>query len=254
MTRMLPKWLSAALAALFVVVACEAVPTFADGVAYISPIKLPAKAVAAGDKLRDSTGAIAPLTVEAYDAQGVLVPGVTATYIVSTLPAGVTVDANGVVTALDSIRTVQIVARIGDRLQTTAATLDVVAQPDSMARSGTLDSLAVAAVSSALQVTITGNRRGTRVPVKGIVVRYRITGVFPSRSIDPTQFFFLEGLSKDLTRSADTTDASGSASRTIETLATGIDSIVVQADANSLLGQPLNGSPMRFALRVKKGG
>ena len=144
--------------------------------------------------------------------------------------------------------------RIGDRLQTVPATVDVVAQPDSVARTGTVDSLVATRASSALQVTVTGNRRGTRIPVKGIVVRYQISSVFPSRTIDATQFFFLEGAGRDVTRSSDTTDVGGIASRTVETLvSSGLDSIIVQATATSLLGQPLRGSPVRFSIPVKKG-
>ncbi|MEO7456711.1 MAG: hypothetical protein ABIY52_10650 [Gemmatimonadaceae bacterium] len=246
--------LTAACAAGIVVLACGEVPTFDGGIAYITPIQLPAPAVAAGDVLRDSTGAVVPLSVLAYDGENQLVAGTAATYVVNPVDTGVHIDAAGVVRVSDSVRTVQIVGRVGARLQTIAATLDIVAQPDNMVASGTIDSLRLATASSALQVTVTGLRKGTRVASKGIIVRYRITGTTPSRTVDPSFFFFPDGLRGDLTRATDTTDASGFASRTIiASDVAGLTSIEVEATAKSLLGVPLTGSPVTFSIPVKKG-
>lgn len=244
----------AAAAAVALAIACGDVPTLDSGIAYITTVVLPSPAVAAGDVLRDSTGAVAPLSVKAYDKDNHLVPGVTATYVVSTLPAGITIDANGRVTALDTIGTVQIVGRVGDRLQTPSVVLAVVPQPDSIAASGLLDSLTVGTASSALMATVTGVRGPARVNVAGIIVRYRIAAFYPAATVDPVKVFFTDGLTGDLTRSVDTTDASGTASK-IVTLSTrtGIDSVRVEASATNLRGVPLKGSPVRFILHVKKG-
>ena len=243
----------AACGAIVVAIACGDVPTSAGGIAYISPIVLPSQAVAAGDTLRDSLGRVAPLRVYAIGTANDTISA-TPRFLVTSLPAGVTISASGIVVALDSPRTVQIVGRIGDRLQTTTAALEVVSQPDSIAKSGTVDSLRVATPSSALQVTVTGRRRTTRVPVKGIIVRYAITNIYPSRPVNPTEVFFPDGLRGNLTLAVDTTDASGVASRSITASAlTGIDSITVQVAATSLRATPLGGSPVRFTLPVKKG-
>ena len=103
-------------------------------------------------------------------------------------------------------------------------------------------------------MTVTGLRRGERAPSKGIVVRYRIVSTTPARTVDPAFFFFPDGLRGDLTRAADTTDASGIASRTIiASDVTGLTSIRVEASATSLLGAPLAGSPVVFDVPVKKG-
>jgi len=243
----------AACAAVVVVIACGDVPTSPDGIAYITPIVLPSEAVAAGDTLRDSLGRVAPLRVYAIGDNGDTISA-TPTYLVTNLPPGVTISASGIVVAFDSLRTVNIVARVGERLQTTPASLYVVAQPDSAAKTGTVDSLALAQPSSPLQVTITGRHRGTRVPVRSIIVRYQITNVFPLRAVDPKEFFFANGVRGDLTSAVDTTDQSGIASRSVtSSVALGVHSVVVLATATSLRGARLGGSPVRFVLPVKKG-
>lgn len=246
--------LSVACAAGLVVLACGEVPTLDNGIAYITPVQLPAPAVAAGDVLRDSTGAIVPIRVLAYDNADQPVSGATATFVVSPIDTGVHIDAAGVVRVSDSLRTVQIVGRVGSRLQTIAASLDIVAQPDSMAATGVLDSLKLATASSGLQVSVTGLRRGARVPSKGIIVHYRITSVTPARAVDPAFFFFSDGLRTDLTQAVDTTDASGITSRTIlASDVNGLTSIQVTATAKSLKGVVLPGSPVTFNIPVKKG-
>ncbi len=150
MTSRSSRWLVACAAGI-AVLACGEVPTLDDGIAYITTIKLPAPAVAAGDVLRDSTGAVAPLQVLAFGSDDQLVAGTTATYVVSPVDTGVHIDAAGVVRVSDSLRTVNIVGRVGDRLQTIATSLQIVAQPDSMAATGTVDSLKLATPSSQLR-------------------------------------------------------------------------------------------------------
>ena len=214
---------------------------------------LPSPAVAAGDQLRDSLGNLAAVRVLAYDQRGAVIPGVTVSYLVTSLPAGASIDASGNVTALDSVRSVVIVAHVGDRQQTTPETLQVVAQPDSIAKAGTIDSLVALKPSSPMQVSITGLRKGTRTSVRAILVRYRITKVYPG-TVDPALYVLESGLSSDPTRSVDTTDAGGTASRTLTAVTlSGVDSVEVQASANNLLGAALKGSPLRFVLPVKKG-
>jgi hypothetical protein len=104
-------------------------------------------------------------------------------------------------------------------------------------------------------VTVTGLRGGNHVLVKGIIVRYRITNLYPARPIDPTVVFFNNGLRTDLTRAVDTTTTRpGTAMETITmTSTTGVDSVAVEATANNLRGVPLHGSPARFVIPIKKG-
>ncbi len=252
--RFLSPRVLAACAAAVIAVSCGDIPTFADDIAYISPILFPSSAIAAGDTLRDSLGRVMPIRVLAFSPTDDTVAA-TATYLVtSPLPALVTISPAGIVVAADTIRSVDIVGRVGERLQTTSGRLEIVAQPDSIARTGTLDSLVALQPSSALQVNVSASRRGARVPVPGIVVRYQITALVPARTVDAREFFFQIGQRGDLTRSVDTTDASGNASRAIiATAPQGTESVEVLASAKSLRGVELPGSPVRFTLRVKKG-
>jgi hypothetical protein len=252
MKRLAPRVL-AAMAACVAALSCGALPTFDGGIAFISTLQLPSLAIAANDTLRDSLGVVKPLRVDAFDQNEVLIPGVTASFLVTTLPAGVKIDTNGIVTAFDSLRTVQIVGRIGDRLQTEPANLDVVAQPDQMVSSGTIDSLAPNTPSSPLQVTITGDRNGTRVPVNGIVVRYAVVATVPQGPIDDSLFVFTEGLRGALTTAVDTTRDGGLTNRTIVAtdLAAGIQTIVVEANARNLKGKSF--PAVRFTIPLKKG-
>ena len=241
-----------------VALSCGDVPTLDNGIAYVTPIVLPSPAVAAGDVLRDSLGNVSVLRVLAYDKNNVLISNIATTYLVTSLPAGVTIDTSGRVTAFDSVRTVTIVARVGDRIQTTAATLEVVAQPDSIERTLPNDSLVSFTKTAGLAVRVTGTRGSARVPVKGIVVRYAITKVNNSVVVDTGTHTLVDDantpLRGDSRRAVDTTDASGVTSRfLVPVLLTGVDSIIVEARATSLRGAPLGGSPVRFVLPVKKG-
>lgn len=257
MRSLAPRHLAAA-AAFVVALSCGEVPTLDGGIAYVTPIILPSPAVAAGDVLRDSLGNPAPLQVVAYDNNNAVISNVTANYVVTSLPAGVTIDSSGHVTALDSVRSVTIVARVGSRIQTTAATLEVVPQPDSIERTSTLDSLVSFTKTGALAVKVSGLRKGTRVNVKGILVRYQIVKINGSAVVDTGSHTLVDDanlpLRIDGRRAVDTTDASGAAGRYLVPVSlTGVDSIVVEARANSLKGIPLAGSPVRFVLPVKKG-
>ncbi len=255
-----------AICAVIVALACGDVPTMPGGVSYISRIALPSPAVAAGDTLRDSTGRAARLAVPAFDATGQLVTGLTPKYTVITLGPGVQVSADGIVTAADTVRPTAIVARIGDRLQTTPETLYVVPQPDSIVpvvASTAPVTDTVTGQSAALQAIVSGPRGAGRVPVRGIVVRYavsrvyRSSGAIDSTLTDSTNFFLLDDFlkprrSNQLTL-ADTTNEAGTAGRVLLAIVrTGVDSVEVRARATNLRGVPLKGSPVRFIVKVKR--
>lgn len=244
-------------AAFVVALACGDVPTFAGGIVYISPIVLPAPAVAAGDQLRDSTGKVAPLQVLAYDTAGNVIPNVAVTYVISSIPVGgATIDANGFLTATDSVRTLQIVGRIGSSLQTSVATLEIVPQPDSIEIMA-VDSLVPQKNTSPIQVKVTGVRGGVRVPVKGIIVRYQITKVNGVAAVDSNLFKLYDDanntLRSDPRIAVDTTDASGTVGRVLLPGLTSVTSVELEARATSLKGIPLKGSPLPIVLVLKKG-
>ena len=123
--------LGAALAASF---SCGEVPTLENGIAYITPVLLPSPAVAAGDTLRDSLGIATPLRVRAFGRDSQEITGFTVTFVPTALPADVDIDGNGYLIARDTVRSVQLVGRIGDRLQTSVATLLIVPQPLAIGR------------------------------------------------------------------------------------------------------------------------
>jgi len=236
--------------------ACGEVPTLDEGIAYISPIILPAPAVAVGDQLRDSLGNVAPLRIAAFGRNDEPLPDPQATFLPTVLPSPISIGEDGIVTASDTVsavKTVQIVGRVGSKLQTTAVSLLVVPQPDSLGRtSDSLKTVALPALDT-LRVTVTGlNRSGARVAVPGIAVRYRIAGVYPSSASTATAILTLDGRTvsrPDSTMAVDTTDASGLASRTLVVAGTNVDSVVVFVRARSLRGVPLRGDSLRFILR-----
>ena len=256
--RSLAPRLLVACAAVIVVLSCGDVPTFADGIAYISAIDLPSIAVGAGDKLRDSLGDTASLQVRAYDKNNQLISGVSATYFVSPIDAGIHIDANGFLTASDSVRTVHVVARIGDRLQTAVALLYVVPIPDQIVGTATTDSLPGAPAKGTLQVTVTGTRGSTQPPTQGIVVRYQIVAVNGSTTIDSNSVFLVDDANNPLrnirTTAIDTTDPSGIASRfVLVSDTTGIRTIEISATARALHGETIAGNPVKFLIPLKKG-
>jgi hypothetical protein len=239
-----------------VALACGEVPTLDEGIAYISPIILPAPAVAVGDTLRDSLGMATPLRIEAFGRNGEPLPDPQATFLPTVVPSPISIGDGGIVTAsgtVSSVKTVQIVGRVGDKLQTTTVSLLVVPQPDSLGRSSdSLKAVALPALDT-MRVTVTGlNRDSTRVAVPGIVVRYRITGVYGPGAATATAILTLDGRTvsrPDSTMAVDTTDASGLASRTLVVAGTNVDSVVVYVRARSLRGEPLHGDSLRFLLR-----
>jgi hypothetical protein len=246
-----------ACAAMVVVLSCGDVPTFADGIAFISPIDIPSLAVAAGDSLRDSLGKAAPLRVRAFDVNNQPVANVAATYFVSPVDAGIHIDANGFLTASDSVRTVHMVARIGDRLQTADATLYIVARPDQIVGTGTTEPLVGAPAKGSLQVTVSGTRGTTRSPTQGIVVRYQIVAVNGSSVVDTKKVLLVNDANVPLlgneATAIDTTDASGIASRLVLVAdTTGISTVEIQATARRLHSETIVGNPVKFLLPLKK--
>jgi hypothetical protein len=258
----LPPSALAGAALCVVALACGEVPTLADGIAYISPVILPSPAVAFGDTLRNSVGEVAPLRVFAIDNSGDTIQSATAEFIVTTVPGkSVTILANDLVFG-DSLRTASIVARVGTRLQTPPVLLDVVNQPDSIAASSAtttsfpVPSAGATTSSVPLSVSITANVEGTRSGVRSIIVRYAVTDIYPlgttiaDTSIvlvdDQNRFILPTGLA-----AVDTTDISGTASRSVRAVPFGFDSVAITVSANNLKGVPLPGGPIRFVVSTK---
>ncbi|HEY2065151.1 MAG TPA: hypothetical protein VGG84_04275 [Gemmatimonadaceae bacterium] len=250
--------LAGAIAVVATATSCGEVPTLENGIAYIT-FTLPSLAVGVGDVLRDSLGNPAPLQIRAFDRSGNEIPATDVSWLATPVPKGngVTIDANGLVTAGDTMASVQIVGRVGATLQTTPATLIVVPQPDSIsAITGTDTSLTrdLPALDT-MRVAVTGIYQAARVPVQGILVRYHIDTVYAAAG---TQGYAVltnaAGVvpRPDSTTVVDTTKSAaplpGSAAPTL-VAGSGLDSVVVRVRASRFNGQPLNGSPVRFVLK-----
>lgn len=249
--------LGAALVAGGVVISCGEVPTLQDGIAYITPVELPLPAVAAGDTLRDSLGRAAPLRVRAFGRDSQEITGLTVRFVPTALPSNVRIGDNGILVADDTVRSVQLVGRIGDRLQTTVATLLIVPNPLSIGRPAgeeAGDTVALPALRP-LPVNVTGSYRGQVTPVNGILVRYRIDSLRPAGPPGRAILTNASGSPQrpDSTIAVDTTDASGNASRSVLLVAgSGVARVFISASARRLTdGAPLAGSPVRFELAVK---
>ncbi len=229
------------------------------GIAYVTPVILPLPAVAVGDTLRDSLGMPAPLRVRAFSRDSQEITGLAVTFVTTSLPADVTISADGILVARDTVRSVQLVGQVGSRLQTTVATLQIVPAPESIRRGdGTAsgDTAVALPAIKPLAVTVSGVYRGASVPVSGIIVRYRVDSLRPA-SLDRGHAILVNAAGvanrPDSTIAVDTTDASGNASRSVLVQAgRGVDTVFLSASARRLRdGAPLAGSPVRFLLVAK---
>ena len=103
---------------------------------------------------------------------------------------------------------------------------------------------------------VTGlNVHGVRVPVPGIIVRYRIARVYGAGAASATALLTLDGRTvsrPDSLAAVDTTDASGIASRTLVVAGKDVDSVVVFVRARSLRGTVLKGDSLHFVLSTKR--
>jgi hypothetical protein len=259
-----PRRLLAGVGASVAIVAalsCGDVPTLPDGVAYISSVVSPSLAVAAGDTLRDSAGNVAPLRVYAFGRNGDTLPGIPVRFVITSLDTGIRIDSTtGILVASDSVRPVRLVGQAIGQLQTPEFTLQVVPQPDSLQLAVVNDSIRgdpafLRLVSSPLNATVSGVRKGTRVGVPAIVVRYEITGLVPATAgagQSDTVFALIDDnrkFDRETPRvSVDTTDASGLVSRRVLASIDAFDSVYVTVTARNLKGKLLKGSPATFTL------
>ena len=246
-------------AAATVAASCTDVSAPADHVAALTFGRLPAPAVVAGDTLRDSLGAVAPLRAVAFNSAGDEIPDAAIQFIA--LDTGVTIGPGGTLFANRTSGSVRILASSGS-LQIAGTPLLVTRRPDSVAVSGptsdtvayVVPDVATANTSKSLSVKVT-----TRDTTGGILVSQswivRYQAFFRGNAIAPgdTSIVFLVDGSKKST--TDTTDAGGIASRSVRVRPIGItqsatDSVIVIATVN-YRGSPVRGSPLRFVVQLR---
>lgn len=239
-------------------VACGDVPTLENGIAYYTPVQLPLPAVALGDTLRDSLGVARPLRIQAFTRDSQEVTGLSVFFLPTTLPSLVKIDSvTGYVVANDTATgTVQIVGRIGERLQTSVTSLLVVPEPATIARADAPNDSVALPVLKDLPVTVTGTYKGASTTINGIIVRYRIDSLVPATLPSGSAILVNDSalpLRPDSTIAVDTTSAVGTATRKLLVLAgSGVQRVYVSVSARRLHdAQPLAGSPVRFVVDIK---
>lgn len=223
------------------VTSCRDVPAPAGGVLSLSPLLLPAPAVVAGDTIRDSTGAAAPLRVIAYGVDGEPVdPQPTPTFVV--LDSGAHVSGAWLVGDRAGA-TVKVVGAVAG-IQTQARSVLVTLRPDTLVAADSTHQVRRftfprdTAASADLNVLVR-NTVATPTGVDGVIVRYEIAYAPPVVGSGATAVL----LSGSVASSRDTTSEGGRASRAVRLrLAaadpTRTDSAVVTATA-SYRGQSL---------------
>jgi hypothetical protein len=237
------------IAGAILLAACVDIPTGADEVLSMQVNPLPWPSVVVGDTLRDSTGVVRPVSVTAFNFSGDLIT--TPEVRFSALDRGIRVDSLTGVVVGDSIRSAaRILAKLNGLTPTT--NIAVTLRPDTVTLFNGRDSLSysIADTTSNLSPAL-----GVRV-LHGATLDSGVVAWFVSfRILSPTTAGLAQ-LVDDNRRasSADTTDATGVASRRIKLdptkLVSAVDSVIVQASIK-YRGISVKGSPARLVLKVK---
>ncbi len=243
--------LGVALVAGAIVLACVDIPTGADDLLSFSIDPLASPSVVAGDSLRDSEGVATPLSVRAFNYNGEEVETIQARF--RALDARVTVDSLAGWVVGDSV------SATSSRVLTTVdgftgfISIPVVLRPDTILGVNSSDTLSYSLTDSAANVS---DGMGVRVlhgltTTDSAVRSYRV-----SFELAAPQTPELARLVNDAGRlsSADTTDASGLATRRIRVdvsrLVSLTDSVIVSASVK-YRGEHVRGSPLRLVLYLR---
>lgn len=215
--------------------------------------------VVAGDTLRDSLGAVAPLTARLFDARGDEVPGEVEFFTRDTLA---TVTADDFLVGRATADGATEVLATGAGIQSTVRRIEVVPRPDSLAAEGTVDTLRWVIpdspsenTSPPLRVRLFSRSGAQPAGVRSWIVTWQLE--FNGLPVSPgdTTRIWLVG-DNGFPSTADTTDAQGGASRRVRVkVGAGsglgaLDSAVVLLEARER-GVPVAGSPIRLVLPVK---
>ena len=234
-----------------IVLACTEIPTGADDVLSFQVNPLPSPSVVVGDTLRDSTGAVAPLAITAFNYSGDVIEGAAARFRAA--DARVRVDSVTGIVVGDSVSdTPSRILALLDGFNA-VINLPVVLRPDTVVEVNARDSLAYSLTDTTANVS---NAMGARLlhgltTTDSAVAFFRVT----FQIVSPVDTALARLVTDGGTRStADTTDASGSASRRIRIdvsrLTAPVDSVIVLANVR-YRGQHVRGSPVRLVLKLK---
>ena len=241
---------SVSLVASAVVLSCTDIPTGADDILSFQLNPLPSPSVVVGDTLRDSSGVARPLSVTAFNYDGEAIEDAVARF--RALDTRVRVDSVTGFVFGDSAGTTP--SRILATLDGFNAfvSIPVVLRPDTVIGANNRDSLGysltdtVANVSNAMGVRVLHGRT-----TDSAVAFFRVT----FDMIAPADTALARLVNDAGARSAaDTTDATGLASRRVRIdvtrLTSPVDSVVVLANVR-YRGQHVRGSPVRLVLKLK---
>lgn len=243
---------SRALIVCVAALSCSDIDTGPNVAASLEFTALPFPAVVAQDSLRDTSGIAAPLRAHAFNSDNEEI--IDAPVRFAALDPLVTVDSVTGVVLGGSVAdtTARIVAFIGN-LQSAPLRLSVVPQPDSVAPSGTIDTLRYSVIDSTLNVSgdlavrVLSRAAGSVAPVRDWIVTFALQ--VPADSTRAR----IEGENRRRS-TADTTSSTGVASRRIRLFPAGLasarDSIVVLARVQ-YRGAQIAGSPLRLVLPVQ---
>lgn len=228
---------------------CVEIPSGANDILSAQFDPLPSPAVVVGDTLRDTLGAVRPVTVTAYNYNGDIVtnPG----FRFSTVDRGIRVDSSTGLVIGDSVRSSARIFAASKQIRT-IGTIAVTLRPDSVAASNDRDSLAysltdTANISNGIGVRVVHVEALTASAVASWIVSFRV--------VSPADTALARLVGETGARSSvDTTDSGGNASRrlrlNVSKLVNPVDSIIVQATVK-YRGKNVNGSPRRLVLKVK---
>lgn len=248
----------ACLAAAAAAAACIDVSVNTEELGSVEVVNRGAPAVAAGDTLRDPSGAVSPLEVRVYDAGGNLMTDRPIQFLNGDTVA--TVTAEGLVIARAGVTgTARIYAVVDSQLQSVVQAIEVVPRPESLAFSGAVVRDTIEYRSLAADPTDTSAALAVRVAAAGTanvprwIVTFALQRTADGSAITDTTIFAIV-TDQGRVSTADTTDASGLASRRVRIRAipgtTLVDSVTVVASARHT-AQPLPGSPKQFVVLVR---
>ena len=251
--------IAAAAVATLLAAACTDVPTGADVPFSLEFERLPFPAVVAGDLLRDTTGAVAPLAAAAFNVDGAPIADAPIQYLL--VGGGATLEAGGLVRGGTAGDTVRITAVAGD-VPSLPRLLWVVPRPDSLAGPDEEpDALtwgippnAANDVSDPIAARLVARVNGTVAPVRSWIVRFRLVVNGDTLAPGDTNLVWLVD-DQGRPSAIDTTGSDGTASRRVRINGLGIDpvdgldSVVVSVTPLGLT-TPVAGAPVHITLPV----
>ncbi len=233
-----------------ILAACTDLPSGATDLLSFEFRPLPSPSVVVGDTLRDSTGVVTPLKLIAFNYSGDTVAAPDVKF--RSLDAGIRVDSITGVVIGDSVRAgARILASLKGFEGT--VTLAVTYRPDTAIAVNGRDSLSYSLTDTTGNVSAAmGLRLIHRLPQSdAAVASYPVSFRIVRAPVGLARLVTDNGATSS---SADTTDASGNATRKIRIdqtkLTSLVDSVIVEAVAR-YRGTSVKGSPVRLVLKLK---